>query len=163
MNIFFLDHNPIIAAQYLHDVHLRKMIVETAQLLCTNAQECSFHKCDTTKLYKKTHVNHPMSIWTRDSIINYSWLLTYLYGLLVEYKFRFDKTHKTTEIYEYLITIIEPIYGEISQPPLCMPDQYKIDDYIGSYRTYYRKAKQFDKNGKFIGKYTKRNMPEFLQ
>ena len=35
MNIFYLDQNPEIAAQYACDKHIVKMILETAQLLST--------------------------------------------------------------------------------------------------------------------------------
>jgi hypothetical protein len=36
MNIFYLDHDPVKAAQMMTDRHVVKMIVESAQLLCTN-------------------------------------------------------------------------------------------------------------------------------
>ena len=35
MNIFFLDENPTLSAQYHVDKHVVKMILETAQLLCS--------------------------------------------------------------------------------------------------------------------------------
>jgi len=34
MNIFFLDEDPTLSAQYHVDKHVVKMILETAQLLC---------------------------------------------------------------------------------------------------------------------------------
>ena len=37
MNIFVLDRNPAVAATMLCDKHVVKMIVETAQMLCTAA------------------------------------------------------------------------------------------------------------------------------
>ena len=35
MNIFYLDHNPLLSAQYHCDKHVCKMIVEYAQMLST--------------------------------------------------------------------------------------------------------------------------------
>ena len=42
-------------------------------------------------------------------------------------------------------------------PPQCMPDEYKCDDYIESYRTYYTHDK------KRFAKYTHREMPDFMK
>ena len=36
MNIFFLDENPTLSAKYHADKHVFKMILETAQLLCSD-------------------------------------------------------------------------------------------------------------------------------
>jgi hypothetical protein len=35
MNIFYLDKDPIKAAEYSCDKHVVKMILESAQMLCT--------------------------------------------------------------------------------------------------------------------------------
>ena len=42
------------------------------------------------------------------------------------------------------------------RPPLCMPDKYKSEDYIKSYRDYYIGEK------KRFAKYTAVDFPEFL-
>ena len=50
MNIFVLDRNPTIAAQMACDKHVVKMILETAQMLCTVARNNGFEStisCDT--------------------------------------------------------------------------------------------------------------------
>ena len=39
MNIFIVDTDPVVAAQSLHDRHVVKMCIETAQLLCTVAHQ----------------------------------------------------------------------------------------------------------------------------
>ena len=39
MNIFYLSHDPKKAAQYQYNKHVVKMILETAQLLCTAHHE----------------------------------------------------------------------------------------------------------------------------
>ena len=67
MNIFFLDENPQLNAQYHCDKHVVKMILETAQLLCS-----VHHMCDEVDVpYKLAHKNNPCSIWCRKSLTNY--------------------------------------------------------------------------------------------
>lgn len=162
MNIFFLSGDPIKAAQYQHDVHVRKMIVESAQLLCA-AHHINGSSADKSKIYKLTHKNHPMAIWVRSSSSNYDWLLDHLGALLDEFTYRFDKSHKTSELYKYLKTQLNPVsHGPFSDPPPCMSKEYITGDYVDSYRNYYKLAKQKDKNGKSMSNYTKRPRPQFL-
>ena len=72
MNIFFLDENPTLSAQYHVDKHVVKMILETAQLLC-GVHHVTAH--DSTHVpYKLSHKNHPCSIWCRESLSNYLYL-----------------------------------------------------------------------------------------
>ena len=68
MNIFYLDENHETCAQYHCDKHVIKMILETAQLLC-----CVHWVSGVEAPYKKTHVNHPSSVWARESLTNYKW------------------------------------------------------------------------------------------
>jgi len=162
MNIFFLSEDPIESAQFQHDIHVRKMIVESAQLLCA-AHHINGSSADKSKIYKLTHKNHPMAIWVRSSSSNYEWLLDHLGALLDEFSYRFDKPHKTSELYKYLKVQLNPVIsGPLSTPPLCMPEKYISGDYINSYRNYYKLAKQVDKNGKSMSKYTKRLKPPFM-
>ena len=68
MNIFVFSYNQRQCAIYTCDKHVVKMIVETAQLLST-----AHHVLDgeQARLYRKTHVNHPCSVWTRKCSANY--------------------------------------------------------------------------------------------
>lgn len=162
MNIFFLSKDPIEAAQFQHDIHIRKMIVESAQLLCA-AHHTLNPNADKSKLYKLTHKNHPMAIWARSSSSNYEWLLNHLGALLNEFEYRFEKSHKTYGLYKYLREQLNPvIVGSFLDPPLCMPKEYINGNYVDSYRNYYKLAKQVDKNGKSMSKYTKRLRPPIL-
>ena len=61
MNIFFLDKDPIIAAQYHCDKHCVKMILESAQLLST-AHRVLDEDDAHPDLYKVAHKNHPSTI-----------------------------------------------------------------------------------------------------
>lgn len=65
MNIFYLDKDPKLCAQYHCDKHVVKMILESAQLLCTAVNEAAGKEVAP---YKSTHVNHPCSIWSWSGI-----------------------------------------------------------------------------------------------
>jgi len=70
MNIFYIDSNPIVAAQQLTDDHIRKMQIESAQMCCT-----AHWAVGSEAPYKKEHFNHPSTILTRQSIQHYNWLI----------------------------------------------------------------------------------------
>ena len=70
MNIFYVDADPKIAAHSLCDNHIRKMQIESAQMLCTTFWHYGFWAP-----YKKAHYNHPSTKWVRESKANFNWLL----------------------------------------------------------------------------------------
>jgi len=72
MNIFFLDADVKKCAEYHCDKHVVKMILETAQLLCS-AHHITNQVTDQVP-YKLSHKNHPCSIWVRTSLSNYLYL-----------------------------------------------------------------------------------------
>ena len=59
MNIFYLDKNPSVSASYFYDKHKVKMILESAQMLCT----AHIALGNDNVPYKKAHLNHPSTIW----------------------------------------------------------------------------------------------------
>lgn len=133
MNIFILDNSPEFAAKYQCDKHVVKMVLETAQLLC------SAHE---TAPYKRTHYNHPCAIWTRSSMSNYDWLVRHGLALAREYAFRYNKIHKSTEVIEWAWQN-KPNILDLGLLPFAqaMPDQYKDPDAVVAYRNYYMKEK----------------------
>lgn len=144
MNIFYLSECPVESAQSQCDKHVVKMSLETAQLLCTARHELG-ESADTIP-YKKTHVNHPCSIWARKSFANYKWLCGMGIALCKEYTHRYGKVHKcqaviqdcientpTSNVFEYL---------ELTTFPQAMPDEYKTDDPVLAYRNYYNVNKR---------------------
>ncbi len=72
MNIFYLHKDPVEAAKLQYNKHVVKMILETAQMLCTAHHEIMGEDADVP--YKRAHVNHPSTIWCRRSAENYAWL-----------------------------------------------------------------------------------------
>lgn len=133
MNIFVLDNDPFKAAEYQCDKHVVKMVLETAQLLC------SAHE---TAPYKRTHYNHPCAIWTRSSLANYMWLCEHGLGLAREYAFRYNKVHKSTEVIEWARLNMPNILNLGLLPfAQAMPDKYKNPDAVTAYRNYYMNEK----------------------
>lgn len=89
-------------------------------------------------LYKKTHVNHPSSIWTRSSKANYKWLLKLFMCLSGEYTLRYGKIHNTVKNYQMYLTFIPDLPDlPFTQPLQAMPEKYMRDDSVEAYRLYY--------------------------
>ena len=152
MNIFYLDKEPKLCAQYHVDKHVVKMILETAQLLST-----THWVLGGEGPYKQTHKNHPSAIWARSNKSNYTWLCELGMELCKEYTHRYGKTHKTQKHIEWLSTNIPNIPdGKFTQPTLAMPEQYKSEDHIKSYQLYYVKDKSH------LHSWKNRETPEFI-
>ena len=76
MNIFYLDHDPEIAAAYHCDKHVVCMIKETVQMMSTAHRVLDGDEwADSVGLVKTTHINHPSTIWVRSSVDHYHWML----------------------------------------------------------------------------------------
>jgi hypothetical protein len=141
MNIFILDKDPIKAARQHNDKHCVKMILEHTQMLSTAIR---VHSNDTIEgVYKTAHLNHPCSIWTRQTRSNFKWLCEMTEELFQEYTRRYGKQHKsysifkTCEQYSHLIP-----EGELTPHAQAMPPEYKDSDPVKAYRTYYIKDKK---------------------
>ena len=139
MNIFKLDDNPKLAAQYHNDRHCVKMCLEYAQLLCTTRRE----RGDDTAPYRATHKNHPSAVWARESIDNYIWLCDLGIELCEEYTKRYGRRHKCQDVIEDCLDNA-PDLPDIGITPLklAMPDEYKSDCPVKSYRNYYMSDKR---------------------
>jgi hypothetical protein len=139
MNIFYLDKDPTKCAQYHCDKHVVKMIVETAQLLCT-----SHWVSGGEAPYRKTHLNHPSNVWVRESLSNYKWLCSLGIELCKEYTYRYGKVHKTQQHIEWLCDNLPniPDVG-FTEIPQAMPGNCKMDNPIEGYRNYYIKEKSY--------------------
>ena len=139
MNIFYLDEDPEVAAIVQYNKHVVKMILESAQMLCT-AHHCYGDREQKENVpYKQAHLNHPSTIWARKSRATYMWLYEHMLALGHEYTNRYGKEHlsiiKCKEPLR-LAPINMPTY-EFEQPPQCMPDEYKDPCSIQAYWNYY--------------------------
>ena len=150
MNIFYLHRDPVKAARIQYNKHVVKMILESAQMLCTahhHYAELNYPMVDVP--YKKAHYNHPSTIWCRQNSHQYMWLYKHMLALGEEYTKRYNKTHltitKCKEVLKHLPLGI-PV-GTFTEPPQCMPDEYKVqDDSVSAYWNYYENEKHKIKN-----------------
>jgi len=170
MNIFALDKDPEISAQQLLDKHVVKMPTETCQMIHTNimymdymlsnpdkepslAELKAYHKKKKSTLMKPAMLNHPSTIWARQSIANLTWLYQHGKALCEEYEYRYNKTHgsynrivsgfrKRTIHYSFPQQGLTPV-------TIAMDDMYRIENtfddewdfVIESYRHYYLEGK----------------------
>ena len=142
MNIFFLDKDPVIAAQYHCDKHCVKMILESAQLLST-AHRVLDEDDAHPDLYKVAHKNHPSTIWTRSSEDHYIWLYELFRNLSIEFSNRYSKVHLSWSKLGFLLDSLPKNIKDNGwvDPPQCMPDYCKTDNTVEAYRTYYKSEK----------------------
>jgi hypothetical protein len=93
--------------------------------------------------YKATHVNHPCNIWTRKSLSNWKWLRDLTTFLNEEYKIRYHHidNHKS---YDVVCSLPEPNINDIGLTDFAqaMPDQYRNQNPIVAYRSYYINEKK---------------------
>lgn len=177
MNIFYIDSDPVVAAQSMVDKHVVKMILESAQLLSTahryldgqlvegksktgrKAKRWILGDAREPVLYQATHINHPSAVWCRQSVENYNWLVDHFFALMSEYTHRYGKTHKCQGDLSYMLQSPPKNLQEYdwTTMPSAMGDEYKISqDPIVNYRNYYKfgKAKMHH--------WTKRQPPDWI-
>ena len=167
MNIFYLDKDPIKAAQMSCDKHCVKMIVESAQMLSTAHRMIDGKEyTDLTKsgrrikrwkhpnpnmektLYKACHTGHPSTVWVMESAYNYHWLYKHMMALNTEFKMRYGHIldHKTVQLLEGALMYPPKnisLNTIATDPPPAMPEYCKIPgDSVASYKKYYIYEKQ---------------------
>lgn len=135
MNIFFLDRNPEKCAKYHNNKHTVKMPLELCQILCTN-----IILLGGSAPYRKTHMNHPSTIWARKSIQHWNFTKQLAKELCKEYTYRYGKRHKSEDVLDSLEDPDIPDNGW-SDPPQAMPDHCKMPDVVEAYRKYYQTEK----------------------
>lgn len=177
MNIFVFDKSPVVSAEQAIDKHIVKMPTESCQMLHTNAlyfhyKEIyevepslkdlkEFHSHINSNLMKPAMLNHPSTIWARETPQNFLWLYRHAHALCDEYTYRYGKEHGTRKRIQQ--TPIEMIHHMETQFPskltpvsIAMDDSYRLDyseymeanpnnsqwDFvIDSYKHYYLEGK----------------------
>ena len=161
MNLFYLDESPRKAARYHCDAHVSVMPKELAQMMSTAHHVVDGELCPfSDQLYKKTHVNHPVTKWVRKSHRNYVFAFRLLTELCQEFEYRRGKTHATSRLIPLLRRVPDGIRSYLfTLPALAMNDECKVpDEPVLSYRNYYRH--KYDQG---VVKYEwRRSMPEWL-
>jgi hypothetical protein len=158
MNIFYLSRCPHKSAKLMCDKHIVKMILESAQMLCT-AHHVNGTLLLKSDIYKPAYKNHPSTVWVRESALHYNWLYMHFLTLCDEYTRRYGKVHLTyTKLAFYLASLPKQFPKDnFRSPPKCMPDIYKKGHTVFAYRKYYANAK------KHFAKYTNTPVPNFLR
>lgn len=134
MNIFILDTNINKCARYHCDQHVVKMILESAQLLCT-----ALHKKGFSTPYKPTHLQHPCVLWVEASYDNFLWLKKLTLALNAEYRYRYRKPvdHKSVEVVNSLSHCQYEATGRTAFVQV-MPENYRVPgDAVTAYRRFY--------------------------
>ncbi|MCF8128833.1 MAG: pyrimidine dimer DNA glycosylase/endonuclease V [Deltaproteobacteria bacterium] len=154
MNIFVLDTDITRCAQYHCDQHVSKMILESAQIMCT-----ALHKQGFETPYKPTHTKHPCVLWVEKSHGNFIWLESLAFALNQEFKYRYDKDkdHASIQVVRKISVLSYENRG-LTPFAQAMPEPYRREnDAVSAYRAYYRGEK-----AKFAT-WTKRPLPEWMK
>jgi hypothetical protein len=170
MNIFALSESPSQSAIEMLDKHIVKMPTETCQMLHTNILYMeyiekygfsptlsglkAFHWYNDSPLMKPAMLNHPSTIWARQSFENLQWLFEHGLHLCEEYTRRYGKEHgshiRIKDCYIYDDIVLQhkyPVKG-LTPVTIAMLDKYRLpqekhtwDFVIRSYRHYYLEGK----------------------
>ena len=169
MNLFFLSLCPVQSAKMMCDKHVVKMIVEACQMLwcayhCTGSQGWESLVPSTLKIYKKSHINHPISIWIRKSPSNFQWTARHAHAISRQYTLRYGRIHACHDMVEWFLTYPPPcdsldeyastaVLAEVDYPRECTPPPLAItnrniiirkEGHVSltlSYRNYYIQEK----------------------
>jgi hypothetical protein len=153
MNIFAVDHCPYAAAKALGDRHVVKMTLETAQMLC------SIFPVGEAQ-YRRTHYNHPCTVWSRECFANYEWLYHHGMALAATYTEIYGKEHKSQAVISKCWSQVgtNMFSSDCHMTPFAqaMPEEFKGHDPVEAYRRYYAIAKHH------LHQYTRRGKPSWL-
>lgn len=139
VNIFILDQDPQKAAQYHCDQHVVKMILESAQMLCT-----TLHLMGKRAPYRKTHEKHPCVLWLLESLHNWFFLKTLAEELNREFLYRYEREVDHAS-WSAIKELLPPPLPQRERTPFvqAMPPQYRRQDPVSAYRLYYVAEKPF--------------------
>ena len=151
MNRFITSEDPAVAAQHQCDKHLRKMIIEEAQMLSTALHD-NAPALYTSSLYKPVHQKHPCTLWAGQTVMNFLWAHAHFQALCDEHEYRFGKAHTTANKLRVIFDEITDRADffrhfhthELTKHPQCFgPWPHKTSEFwpIKAYRSYLRDYK----------------------
>ena len=162
MNIFGIDTDTTSCATYHTDRHIVKMPLETAQMVSFVYYHKDLWDGEVPNLlmnFSAGHDKHPCSLWLRENLVNFLWTCEFGIKLIEEYRFRYDsqKHERCKMIFEWSLDNLPNLpVGEFTPFAKAMPEEYKVDCSIESYRNYYKLGKSE------LHQWTKRNKPEWI-
>jgi len=153
MNIFVLDPDAATSARMMCDKHVVKMILESCQLLSTahhvldgdivmtkgKKREYKTYSNGNMNICRCTMINHPCTIWTRETRANYLWLWKHAHALCKEYTRRYGKVHAMEKMLDEDLFLPPKNITKAKLTPFAqaMPEQYKNSDAAIAYLNYY--------------------------
>lgn len=166
MNIFVLDLDPTLCAEYHCDKHLNKLLTEHNQILGSIAYTArgigrkkditpeflektfvGFPRKDEegkTKPYGIAYANHPCTRWAGESMQNYLWLCNLTLRMCDEYTKRYGRKHAGEDICRWYYSNMPATLPMLQMTSFAqaMPDECKNPDPVVAYRDYYIKHKK---------------------
>lgn len=131
VNLFYLDKNPKLCAEYYCDKHVNKILIEILQIL----SQIHHMIGDKQPPYKKcTAIKPKLSpfIWAMKSISNYKYCCDLAFYLLKEYKYRYNKNdHKCSIPLEWLSNNIPNSIKGIRRT------KFILTDNVSAYQDYF--------------------------
>lgn len=163
MNLFYLDDDLDLCAEYHIDKHVGKMQLEATQLLSTalwcdklfgfvpraltpeEYAELKEHKAAEPSIDERTftrylpsHHNHPSAIWVRSSLEHFYWTINYVNALESERLARgYRKPHDSCKECNRLPQPKHLVDTGFVRPFQAMPEELKTDDVLEDYRLFY--------------------------
>lgn len=151
MNIFILSKDLAENVKMHCDAHVRKQILEAAQIACT------VHWLTGGKApYRSTHKNHPLVRWACESMTAYKFTVKYGLALCEEFTYRWQGVHKTQAVLQWLSENPPNIPNAKTKYKIVVPDDCLVaSNEEASYRNHYLK------NKRHIAQWTRRPVPEW--
>lgn len=141
-----------MAAQFMCDMHIPKMVVESAQMMASalrrhGAEDKDMPKTKAGKPWIGGYPYHPCTRWAGECRPNYVWLMQHAVELCREFRKRFGKVHSCTLPIFHMCDKSDMIPSDMlsrrTEFVQAMPDEYKNKCPVKAYRTYYVHEKKF--------------------
>lgn len=142
MNIFAIEGNAETgeidwraSARSQDNYRVVKMILESCQILSTVLNEQG-----VKAPYRSFNPKHPSCLWAAESSDNFEKLALHCSAMIEEYTERFGKTHKCAAVLNQIQELYSrDRFGSHKPTPIrqAMPDYFKSDNVVVSYRKYY--------------------------
>ena len=142
MNIFAIEGDVetgqidwVKSAQSQDNLRVVKMILESCQILSTVLNEQGLDAP-----YRSFNPKHPSCLWAAESAANFMNLALHCEAMICEYRERFGKTHKCAAVLNKIVAMFDvDLFPTTKCTPLrlAMPDEFRSDNPIVSYRKFY--------------------------
>lgn len=132
MNIFATSRCPKKSAQALDNLRLPKMVLESAQMICTVLRH---YGASDDWLYRATHINHPCTLWAQQNRANFIWLCTHARECTLEHLRRGGKFHISCYVVDAAVGKCHMVpRGELSPFVNCTKDFKHVSNVHEAYK-----------------------------